>query len=146
MAITVNWNTKVISIPQDDLSFISGTLYEADTNSIRLQLKDIEATEGMPFDDTHVHNTEVSVAGTTFARTLEIVNGYSVQFTPDIQYTVRLSGSNNNLFDVEGGVLIQNQVQVISQNSSGLVRVSVEKELSEQDKLDIAELVWNHTQ
>lgn len=146
MAITVNWNTKVISIPQGDLTFVSGTLYEADTNAIRLALKAIEADEGMPFDDTHVHNTEVVVAGTTFARTLEIINGYSVQFTPDSQYTVRLSGSNNNLFDVENGILVQNQVQVIAQNSAGLIRIDVEKTLTETDKDDIADKVWNFTQ
>jgi hypothetical protein len=121
MAITIDWPTKVISIPQSDLTFISGTLYEADTDAIRLELKAIEADEGMPFDDTHVHNTEVTVAGTTFARTIEIINGYSIQFTPDSQYSVRLAGSNNNFFDVENGILVQNQVQVIAQNSAGLI-------------------------
>lgn len=146
MAITVDWNTKIISIPQADLTFVSGTLYEADTDVIRLALKAIEADEGMPFDDTHVHNTEVTVAGTTFARSIEIVNGYKIQFTPDAQYTVRLSGSNNNFFDVENNILFQNQVQVIAQNSAGLVRVNVEGDLSESDKLDVATKVWNHTQ
>jgi hypothetical protein len=120
MAITIDWPTKVISVPQADLTFISGTLYEMDTDWFRLQLKAIEASEeGMPFDDTHIHNTEVTVAGTTFFRTVEIINGYSVQFTPDAQWTVRLAGSNNNIFDVENGILAQNQVQVISTNSAG---------------------------
>jgi len=120
MAITIDWPTKVISIPQADITFVSGTLYELDTDWFRLQLKAIEASEeGMPFVDTHVHNTEVTVAGTTFFRTIEIVNGYSVQFTPDTQWSVRLAGSNNNIFDVENGILVQNQVQVIAQNSAG---------------------------
>jgi len=121
MAITVNWNTKVISIPQSDLTLITGTLYEADTDVIRLALKALEAGEGMPFVDTHRHNTEVTVAGVTFARSIEIINGYSIEFTPDAQYTVRLSGSNNNFFDVENGILVQNQVQVIAGNSAGLI-------------------------
>ena len=120
MAITVDWITKIVSIPQADLTFISGTLYEADTNVIRLALKTIEASaEGMPFEDIHLHNTEVTVAGITFFRTIEIINGYSLQFTPDAQWTVRLAGSNNNFFDVGNGILVQNQVQVISQNSAG---------------------------
>lgn len=120
MAVTINWNTKVISVPQSDLTFVSGTLYEMDTDWFRLQLKSIEASEeGMPFPDTHIHNTEVTVAGTTFFRTIEIINGYSVQFTPDSQWSVRLAGSNNNIFDVENGILVQNQVQVIAQNSAG---------------------------
>jgi hypothetical protein len=120
MAISVNWNTKVIFVPQADLTLVSGTLYELDTDWFRLQLKDIEDDEGIPFLDTHRHNTEVTVAGTTFARVIEIINGYSVEFE-DGAYTVRLAGSNNNIFDVENGVLVQNQVQIIAQNSAGLI-------------------------
>lgn len=124
MAISIDWNTKIISVPQSDLTFISGTLYELDTDWFRLELKAIEAsTEGMPFDDTHRHSTAVSVAGTTFFRIIEIINGYSVQFTPDAQWTVRLTGSNNNIFDVENGILVQNQVQVIASNSAGNIVV-----------------------
>ena len=123
MAITIDWTTKVISVPQADLTLISGTLYELDTDWFRLQLKDIEDGEGMPFPDTHRHNTEVTVAGTTYARTIEIINGYSVEFE-DGQYSVRLVGSNNNIFDVENGILVQNQVQVIPTNSAGLIVVT----------------------
>ena len=120
MAITVDWLTKIVSVPQADITFVSGTLYELDTDWFRLQLKAIEASEeGIPFDDIHLHNTSVTVAGTTFFRTIEIINGYSIQFTPDSQWSVRLAGSNNNIFDVENGILVQNQVQVIAQNSAG---------------------------
>ena len=123
MAISVNWATKVISIPQADLTHVSGTIYELDTDWFRLQLKDLEDGEdGMPFPDTHVHNTEVTVAGITYARTVTIINGYTVTFE-DGQYTIILTGSNNNIFDVANGILNQNQVQVIPTNSAGLVNV-----------------------
>jgi hypothetical protein len=122
MAITINWSTKVISVPQGDLTFISGTLYELDTETqFRQPINAIMASEeGMPFVDPISHNTEVTVAGITYARFIEVINGYSVQFTPDAQWTVRLAGSNNNIFDVENGILVQNQVQVIPNNSAGL--------------------------
>lgn len=125
MAITVDWPSKVITIPQGDLTLIGGTLYELDTNAFRLALKDLEddPAEGMVWPDTHRHNAEVTVAGTTFARVIEIINGYMVEFE-DGAYTVRLAGSNNNIFDVENGVLVQNTVQVIAQNSAGLIVVS----------------------
>lgn len=124
MAITVDYSTKVITIEQSDLTLISGTLYELDTDAFRLALHSIQdSEEGIWADTMFVHNTEVTVAGTTFARTIEIINGYSVQFE-DGQYSVRLSGSNNNLFDVEAGILVQNQVQVIAQNSAGLQTVN----------------------
>jgi hypothetical protein len=124
MAITVDPITKIISVPQADITFISGTLYELDTDWFRLQLKAWEASEeGMPFEDTHIHNTEVTVAGTTFFRTIEIINGYSIEFTPDAQWSVRLVGSNNNIFDIQNGILVQNQVQVIPSNSAGNIVV-----------------------
>lgn len=123
MAITVNWTTRVINVPKSFLTPISGTLYELDTDLFRLALKTLEDDEGMTFPDTHRHNTEVTVAGTTFARVIEIINGYSVQFENGA-YTVRIVGSNNNIFDVENGILVQNNVQVIAQNSAGLIVTS----------------------
>jgi hypothetical protein len=92
---------------------------------MRLDLKAIEASEdGMVIPDTHRHSTEVTVAGVTYARAFEIINGFTFQ-TEDLGhpgYTVRLSGSNNNLF--EEGIIITNHNSVIGQNSAGLVVVS----------------------
>lgn len=120
MAITIDRLTQIIHIPQADLTWVSGTIYELDTNWFRLQLKAIEASEeGMPWPDTHTHNTEYTVAGVTYARAFQIVAPYSVEFE-DGQYTVKLTGSNNNIFDVDAGILVQNQVQVIPSNSAGL--------------------------
>lgn len=137
MAITVDWEAKIINIPKSYLTLVSGTLYELDTNALRISLKDLEdGEEGMPFPDTHRHNTSVTVAGVTYARFIEIINGYSITFE-DGQYTVRLVGSNNNFFDVENGILNQNQVQVIAGNSAGLVVISSGSGLStaEHDQL-----------
>jgi hypothetical protein len=119
MAISIDWATQVITVPQADLTFITGTLYELDTEQFRLDLKALEASEfGQPFPDTHIHNTEVTVAGVTYARFIEITNGYTVTFE-DGQYAVSLVGSNNNIF--EEGIINRNQVSVISNNSAGLI-------------------------
>ena len=137
MAISVNWPTGVITVPQADLTFISGTLYELDTDAFRLALKDLEDdVEGQPWPDTHRHNTEVTVAGTTFARVIEIINGYSITFENGA-YTVRLAGSNNNFFDVENGILNQNGVSIIAGNSAGLIVGAG------ADPADIADAVWD---
>ena len=121
MAFTVNHLTKVISIPQSDLTLESGTIYSLDSEQFRLDLKDWEDSEyGMAMPDTHRHNTTVTIAGVTYARTIEIINGYSLEFE-DGQYTVIIEGSNNNFHDVLNGILVQNQVQVIPTNSAGLV-------------------------
>jgi len=133
MSLNVDWATLTFSIPQADLTNVTGSLYELDTETVfRQGVNAIMASEaGMPFQDPIVHNTEVTVAGVTFARTIEVVNGYSVTFTPDSQYSVRLAGSNNNIFDVENGILNQNQVQVIAQNSAGLVNADITVQIVE---------------
>lgn len=116
MAITIDWGTKVINVPQADLTLISGTLYELDLDIFRLALKDLEDSEdGMPFDDTHIHSTEVVLGTTTYARVIEVVNGYTVTFE-DGMYGVDLTGANSNVADV----LNRNQVSVRSNNAAGL--------------------------
>ena len=133
MAITPDWPAKTFFIPQGDLTLVTGTLYEIDTeNDFRQIINALMASEeGIVFEDPIRHNTEVTVAGTTFARTIEIINGYNITFTPDSQWSVRLAGSNNNLFDVENGVLNQNQVQVIAQNSAGLIKGDISEQIVE---------------
>lgn len=126
MAYTVNWLTKVISIPKADLVLISGTLYELDTEVFRNNLHTIQASEaGIVNDDIFQRNAPYTVAGITYAQSIEIINGYSITFE-DGAYSVRLVGSNNNIFDIESGILNQNQVQVIPNNSAGLVDINKE--------------------
>lgn len=119
MAITINWATKVISVPQADLTSLGSSLYELDVDVFRLALKEIEADPiGMVFVDTHRHNTEVTLSGVTFARTFEIINGYTVTFQDTgSPYTVKCVGANHNLADVKN----VNQVSLIVSNAAGLI-------------------------
>lgn len=120
MAITVTWATKIINIPKADTTLIQSNpteIRELDINVLRLRLKDLEDdSEGMPFLDTHRHNTEVLLAGITYARVVEIINDYTVTFE-DGQYAVNLFGANHNVGDVAN----VNQVSVRVNNSAGLI-------------------------
>lgn len=121
MALQFDYANFIITIPQSELTLIGGTLYELDTNQFRLDvIAELASQRGIWAPDAILHNTEVTVAGTTFARTIEVINGWSITFE-DGQYSVRLAGSNNNIFDVENAILNQNQVQIISQNAAGLI-------------------------
>lgn len=135
MAITVNWATKVINVPQADLVLISGSLYEFDVDEFRLSLKEIEDSEiGMGQPDTHQHSTQVVLSGVTYARTFEIINGYTVTFE-DGQYSVRCVGANHNIADVKN----VNQVSLIVGNSAGLIVGG-----GGSSPADIATAVWGH--
>ncbi len=144
MAVTCDWGTQTFFVPKADLTPVAGTLYECDTNWLRQQIAALmDDSNGIVFVDAFRHNTEVLVAGTTFARTIEIINGFKLEFE-DGQYTVRLTGSNNNFFDVANGILVQNQVQIISQNSAGLVAVEgVEIEAKVDLLLEKIQQVYN---
>ena len=143
--MTVDWADKIINIPQTDLTLIGGTLYELDTEWFKDEIRTLEASiYGMPNLRILDHNTSYTVAGVTYARKVEVINGYKVRFE-DGQYSVRLAGSNNNLFDAENGVLFQNQVQIISTNAAGLIVKEIGSAVTEQDKLDIADRVWDKT-
>ena len=117
MAVSVNWGTSVISIPKADLTLISGTKYQYDVNTLRTSLNGLmDDLEGMPFTKTHIHNTSKLLGGITYARVLEILAPYTVEFEDGL-YTVNLFGLNHNVLDVT----IENQVSVTTANSAGLV-------------------------
>lgn len=116
----IDWGTQVITVYTTDafMTSLGGSIYEMDTDAFRLALKDMEDDEeGMPFPDTHRHNTEVTLSGVTYARVIEIINGYTITFD-DGQYAVKLTGSNNNIADV----MNLNQVSLRSANSAGLIQ------------------------
>ena len=109
-------------VPKADLTLDSGTLYTLDTDTFRGWLKDWEdSEEGMPQLKTHTHNTEYTVAGDTYARSIIILSPYTITFE-DGQYSLILTGSNNNIWSVADGILNQNQVQVIPTNAAGLIK------------------------
>lgn len=121
MALSIDWLTKIITVPKADTTLLQLNpieIRELDLDAFRLELKSIEdSDEGMPFLDTHRHNTTVDIGGVTLARVIEIINGYTVTFE-DGAYRVNLAGANSNVADV----LNLNTVQVASNNSAGLIQ------------------------
>lgn len=122
MAISINWATKVISVPKADMTLITLTPYEIrelDIDAFRLELKALEETEiGMIFPRTHNHNTAVALGGVTLARVVEIINDYTITFENGT-YIVNLANANSNILDVTN----YNLVQLRANNSAGLIQV-----------------------
>lgn len=135
--MTIDWATKVISIEQSYLTLLSGSVYELDVNLFRLDLKNLEdSTEGMPYPDTHSHNTEYTISGVTYARAFQIINGYTVTFeNTGTPYVVSCTGANHNIADVtnfDGGM------SLLPNNSAGMIVVSSGSSGSAED-------VWNYS-
>jgi hypothetical protein len=136
---TIDWGSRIINIPKSYLTLVSGSVYEMNVDTFRLDLKGLEDSEaGMMFPDTHKHTTATVLAGVTYARFVEIINGYTITFE-DGQYAVNLFGANNNIPDAVN----VNQVSVRLSNSAGLISVSTGSGVTEQDKTDIISGVWN---
>ena len=124
MAISVHWPTGVITIQKTDTSLLTdlgSDLYRLDTEALYFALKDVEDDiEGMAWPRIVLHATEVTISGVTYVRFVTIINGYSLQFLPDTNWSVLADGgTNNNFFDIQAGVLVANTVQAIPQNSAG---------------------------
>lgn len=118
MAISVDYATKVITVPQADLTLISTGLYELDVEDLRLWLKDWEdSVDGIAMPDTHRRNAPVTLSGTTYAQTFEMINGYTLTFTPNSSWRVRMVGGNHNV----GDVMNVNSVSIEIGNSAGLI-------------------------
>ena len=136
MAYSVNWVTKVISIPTSDLILISGTRYSLLMSDFLSEIRRLEweFTEGLwaPAILNHT-NTKFDFAGADYAPFDEILNNYTVQIT-GVATRVDLLGSNNDFIDA----LIPTGVSVVPSNSAGLQVVEVGSGVTEQDKEDIA--------
>lgn len=119
MTISVDWTSGVITVPKADMPVVqvSPEIREFDVAQFHLDLRTIHATvEGAPYPQTHRHNSVVTLAGVTYARLVEILAPYTVEFEDD-QYTVLAFGANHNVSDVK----VPNQVSLITNNSAGLI-------------------------
>lgn len=118
MVYTVNWASKIVRIPKIDLALVSASpeIRELDVIEFWQTIHDIQDGEGMPFRDIMRSNAPVTLAGVTYARSVEIINGYKIEFE-DGEYQVNLTGANNNLLDAR----VQNNVSINASNSAGLV-------------------------
>jgi hypothetical protein len=154
VAISVDYSgaTFRIIVPQSDLTLISGTLYELDTDAFWEDLKVLEANEtGIVFEDMQSHNPSYTVFGETYAPKVEILNAsnssntdvYEVFFSPDTQYSVKLTGSNNNIADIQNAILANTVTQIIPSNTAGLIIKTTGSGVTSQDITDIADAVWD---
>lgn len=139
MAIDVDWTGIAtvpyrIYIPRADMPIVqvSPEIRSLDVAAFKQDLGTLQADEeGIMWTDTFIHVGETVLSGVTYARFVEIIAPYSVEFE-DGQYTVIASGANHNIADVK----VANQVSLVTQNSAGLINNSPPSA--------IADAVWDY--
>lgn len=123
MTISIDWPNRIIHVPRNDIPLVQANPTEIrtlDINTFRLAIKNLEASEaGMNYPSVISHNTTVVLSGITYARVIEIINGFTVTFE-DGPYAVNLTGANSNV----GDKVNVNSVSVRSSNSAGMIVVS----------------------
>jgi len=146
--VSIDWANRVIHIPKSSLSEVSSNRYTVDINNLHKWLKDIEDDDdGIVNPDTHVYYKPIVVGGTTIARSVEIINGYTVTFENG-SYLVDVVGGNSNILDV----LNFNNVSVRANNSAGMVEVGTSSNVNVvsvngkniESITDIAKEVWDY--
>lgn len=147
MAYTVNWQTRVVSIPKTDLTLVTASpeVYNLDLDTFRLAVRAIEAseagivfqTEGQTAPNSGIirHTPPSTFGNTTLARVVSMINTFKVEFE-DGQYTVEIIGGNSN-FNTE---VVRNQVSIATNNSAGIVQVTSGSGLSAAQATQLEEL------
>lgn len=122
--ISVAWVAAIISVPISYLTPLppgptGGDRYKFDVDQFRLDLRTLEATngDGMAFPNTHNHETETILGGATYARKVEVLPPYVVEFENGT-YEVNCVGANHNVADRK----VVSSVSINPNNSAGLIR------------------------
>lgn len=136
MAYTVNWITKVVTVPTTDLTLVSGTHYSLDMADCLAELRRLEweFTDGL-WAPSIVHHTDTrfDFAGANYAPFDDFINGYTLGFSGVVE-RVDLLGSNNDLIDI----LVVTGVSVVPSNSAGLQIVDAgEGTFTEADRTEL---------
>jgi hypothetical protein len=133
MAYSVNWATKVVTIPLADLTLVSGSNYSLDASDVWIELRRLEAAPGDGLWAEQIAefvNTQ-TLSGLPYSAILKMINGYTWD-TDTTNKTISLLGINNNLLDV---FIPGNGISVLANNSAGKITTGSGLSVGEQGQL-----------
>lgn len=117
MAYTVDWVSKIFTIPQSDLTFVSGNNYSLSMVDVHEELRRLEwaFADGLWAPRILNFYETVTLSGIDKSPSIEVTNGYTFDFTGS-NYNVILSDYDNNLVDV---YIPSNGISILGNNSVG---------------------------
>jgi hypothetical protein len=126
--ISINHATFVVTIPKADTTLVGTNaltgyeIREYDEYGLMRELATyLDSEDGIGLPNAFSHNTQVTISGVVYARSLSILAPYTVLFENGSYQVKLVGGTNNNLLDV----LNPNNVSVIPANSAGLQTVNI---------------------
>jgi hypothetical protein len=116
MALSANYVTKVLTIPESDLTGVSPD-YTYDLDTLSDEMRALSASSiGIDQDYHHDYTGSATLGSVVLAPVVAMVNGWTIEFE-DGAYLVELTGANSDILDF----LVHNQVSVRQVSSAGLV-------------------------
>ncbi len=117
MAYSVDWTARIITIPLDDLTFVSGSVWSLDASDVWIEVRRLEASPsdglGRPQALEFV-NTQI-LSDIPYSPIVKLINGYTWK-TGTTDKVITLLGPNNNLLDT---FIPGDGVSVLANNSAG---------------------------
>ncbi|MBW2178755.1 MAG: hypothetical protein JRG81_00035 [Deltaproteobacteria bacterium] len=128
---SVDWVSKIFTIPQSDLAFLSGNNYALSLVDVHKELRRLEwsFTDGLWALRIANWYETVTLSGIAKTPSVEIINGYTFDFTGN-NYNVILTDYDNNLIDV---YIPSNGISILSNNSVGKQTISVGSGLTTEE-------------
>ena len=119
MAYTVNWATKVITIPLTDLMLISGVNYSLDVDYAHDEIRRLEweFTDGLWAEHAIEYINSQILSGLIYSPIVKMVNGYTWVVAAS-NINISLIGSNTNFLDT---YTPGNGISVLANNSAGKI-------------------------
>ena len=117
----VNWDSKIITIPQVDLVDLGNGVYKLDLELCHQELRRLEWEffEGLSRPQILEYTLPKLAGGVIYAAFVILINDYWIEFE-DGQYAVNFDGANTNIQDYT----VVNQVSIRPNNSAGLQDLS----------------------
>ena len=139
MAYLVDWTTKIFTIPQGDLTFVSGNNYLLSLVGVHKELRRLEWSFADGLWALRIANwyETVTLSGIDKTPAVEIINGYTFNFTGS-NYNVILTDYDNNLVDV---YIPSNGISILGNNSVGRQTISSGSGLSTEEHDHLLALV-----
>lgn len=144
MAFSVDWLAKVFTIPQSDLTLLSGNNYSLSLVDVHKELRRLEwnFTDGLWAPRIANWYETVTLSGVPKTPSVEVINDYTFDFTGS-NYNVILTDYDNNLVDV---YIPSNGISILGNNSVGKQTIVTGSGLSagEQQQLTDIESSTNY--